>query len=53
MTVGADLTTTRTFSGFADGTYTVTIKVGTADHSQTFSVDCDHPLPKASSTVVV
>ena len=43
VTVGADLTTTRTFSGFADGTYTVVIMVGATDFSQTFTVDCDHP----------
>jgi uncharacterized repeat protein (TIGR01451 family) len=52
VTVNANSFKTRTFSGFADGTYTVTIKIGQADYSQTFTVDCDHPAPAASSTVV-
>ncbi|MEP7202497.1 MAG: hypothetical protein ABI894_07805 [Ilumatobacteraceae bacterium] len=52
VSVGADLTTTRTFSGFADGTYTVVIKVGSTDFSQTFTVDCDHPIPSASASAV-
>ncbi len=52
VTVNADSSTTRTFSGFADGDYTVIIKVGAADYSQSFTVDCDHPLPKVSSSVV-
>jgi uncharacterized repeat protein (TIGR01451 family) len=51
VVVNANSFKTRTFSGFADGTYTVTIKVGAADYSQTFTVDCDHPAPSASSTV--
>ena len=52
VAVNADSSTTRTFSGFADGDYTVVIKVGAADYSQSFTVDCDHPLPKVSSSVV-
>ena len=52
VTVTADSSTTRTFSGFADGDYMVIIKVGAADYSQSFTVDCDHPLPKVSSSVV-
>jgi hypothetical protein len=51
VTVAADSSTTRTFSGFADGNYTVVIKVGTTDYSQSFTVDCDHPLPKVTSSV--
>ena len=53
VTVGADLTTTRTFGGFADGTYTVVIMVGTTNFSQTFTVDCDHPIrrPRPSRCV--
>ncbi len=52
VTVNANSSTTRTFGGFADGDHTVVIRVGTADFSQTFTVDCDHPQPKVSSTVV-
>ncbi|MEP7047112.1 MAG: LPXTG cell wall anchor domain-containing protein [Ilumatobacteraceae bacterium] len=52
ITVAADSSTTRTFSGFADGSYTVVITVGTADYSQAFTVDCDHPIPSASATSV-
>ena len=51
VTVSANYSTTRTFGGFADGDHTVLIKVGTADFSQTFTVDCDHPLPEVFSTV--
>jgi uncharacterized repeat protein (TIGR01451 family)/LPXTG-motif cell wall-anchored protein len=43
VTVNADDSTTRTFSGFADGNYTVKIMVGTNDLSQAFTVACDHP----------
>jgi uncharacterized repeat protein (TIGR01451 family) len=52
VTVNANSSKTRTFSGFADGTYTVVIKVGNTDYSQTFTVDCDHPAPETSSSVV-
>lgn len=52
ITVGADSSTTRTYSGFADGNYTVTIKVGATDLSKSFTIDCDHPLPKVTSSVV-
>ena len=52
VTVAGDSSTTRTFSGFADGSYTVTIKVGTTDLSVSFTVDCDHPIPTASATSV-
>jgi uncharacterized repeat protein (TIGR01451 family)/LPXTG-motif cell wall-anchored protein len=51
VTVAADSSTTRTYSGFADGTYTVTIKVGATDLSKSFTIDCDQPLPKVTSTV--
>ena len=49
VTVAADSSTTRSFGGFADGDYTVVVKVGNSYYSQTFTVDCDHPLPKVSS----
>ena len=52
VTVNANSTATRTFGGFADGQHTVTVKVGYTDFSQTFTVDCDHPLPKVTSAVV-
>jgi uncharacterized repeat protein (TIGR01451 family)/LPXTG-motif cell wall-anchored protein len=52
VTVGPDSSTTRTFNGFADATYTVVIKVGTTDFSQTFTVDCDHPIPAAAAVAV-
>ena len=52
VAVNPNSTTTRTFGGFADGAYTVTIKVGATDFSQTFTIDCDHPLPKVTSSVV-
>ncbi|MEP7113695.1 MAG: hypothetical protein ABI862_10545 [Ilumatobacteraceae bacterium] len=52
VTVNPNGSTIRTFSGFADGDYTITIKVGTTDYSQSFTIDCDHPAPSASSTVV-
>ena len=52
VTVNANSSKTRTFSGFADGTYTVVIKVGSTDYSQTFTVDCDHPAPAVKSNVV-
>ncbi len=51
VTVNANSSKTRTFGGFADGTHTVVIKIGQADYSQTFTVDCDHAAPRASSTV--
>ena len=52
VTVNADSSTTRTFSGFADGNYTLTIKVGNTDLSKPFTIDCDHAKPKVSSKVV-
>ena len=52
VTVNANSSTTRTFSGFADGTHTVMIKVGHTNYSQTFTVDCDHAAPVVSSNVV-
>lgn len=52
VTVNANSSTTRTFSGFADGTHTIVVKVGATNYSQTFTVDCDHPAPGASSTVL-
>ena len=51
VTVNADSSTTRTFSGLADGPYTVVITVGAADYSQSFTIDCDHPLPRVTSSV--
>ena len=52
VTVNADSSTTRTFSGLADGNYTLSVKVGTTDLSKSFTIDCKHPLPKVSSSVV-
>jgi uncharacterized repeat protein (TIGR01451 family)/LPXTG-motif cell wall-anchored protein len=52
VTVNANSSATRTFGGFADGTHTIVVEVGTTNYSQTFTVDCDHPAPGASSTVV-
>src|SRR3954470_3044215 len=49
VTLAADSSGTRTFGGFADGDYTVVVKVGGTYYSQTFTVDCDHPLPIVSS----
>ncbi len=43
VTVAADSSTTRTFTGLADGNYTVKIMVGTTDLSQAFTVACDQP----------
>src|SRR3954468_20095495 len=51
VTVAADFSTTRSFGGFADGDHTVVVKVDSTDYSQTFTVDCDHALPKVSSNV--
>jgi len=51
VTVNANSSTKRTYGGYADGDHTLIIKVGATDFSQAFSVDCDHPLPKVSSTV--
>ncbi len=51
VTVSANSSKTRTLGGFADGHHTVVIKVGATDFSQSFTVDCDHALPKVSSTV--
>ncbi|HEY0520214.1 MAG TPA: hypothetical protein VGC84_12040, partial [Ilumatobacteraceae bacterium] len=52
VTVNANSATTRTFGGFADGQHTVVIMVGATSYSQTFTVDCDHPAPAASTMVV-
>jgi hypothetical protein len=52
VTVTANNSTTRTFGGFADGPHTIVVMVGATSYSQTFTVDCDHPAPAASSTVV-
>jgi uncharacterized repeat protein (TIGR01451 family)/LPXTG-motif cell wall-anchored protein len=41
VTVGPDSSTTRTFTGFADGNYTVKIMVGATDLSKPFTVACD------------
>jgi uncharacterized repeat protein (TIGR01451 family) len=51
VVVGPSSTAARTFSGFADGAYTVLVMSGTVDLSQAFVVDCDHALPKVSNTV--
>ena len=52
VTVNANSSTTRTFGGFPDGTHTIVIMVGSTSYSQTFTVDCDHAAPGASSEVV-
>lgn len=52
VTVNADSSKTRTFSGFADGNYTLSVKVGNTDLSKPFTIDCDHAKPKVSSKVV-
>ena len=51
VTVNADSSATRTFSGLADGNYTLVVKVGATDLSKSFTIDCKHPLPKVSSSV--
>ena len=51
VSVAADTSTTRTFSGFADGNYTVVVKVAGVDYSQKFTVACDHPGQGSISTV--
>ncbi len=51
VTVNADSSAKRTFSGLADGNYTLTVKVGNTDLSKPFTIDCDHAQPKVSSEV--
>jgi uncharacterized repeat protein (TIGR01451 family)/LPXTG-motif cell wall-anchored protein len=51
VTVPAKGSVPKTYSGFADGDYKITIKVGTTDFSQSFTIDCDHPKPVVTSTV--
>jgi uncharacterized repeat protein (TIGR01451 family) len=51
VVVGPASSTTRTFSGFADGAYTVIVMSGATNLSQSFVVDCDHPLPRVFNTV--
>lgn len=51
VVVGSASSATRTFSGFADGAYTVIVMSGATNLSQSFVVDCDHPLPRVSNTV--
>ncbi len=39
-----------TFTGLGDGSHSVKILVGATDYSQTFTVDCDSPIPAVTST---
>ncbi|MDP9465452.1 MAG: LPXTG cell wall anchor domain-containing protein [Actinomycetota bacterium] len=50
-TVPVGGSTPVTFTGLADGSHSVKILVGTADHSQTFNVECDSPVPSVTSAV--
>lgn len=48
-TVAANGTSNVTFTGLADGDYTVVITVGSTHYDQSFTVDCDHPAPVVTS----
>ncbi|HEX2783129.1 MAG TPA: LPXTG cell wall anchor domain-containing protein [Ilumatobacteraceae bacterium] len=50
--VATGQTTQVTFSGIADGSHTVKIIVGGVDKSQTFTVDCDSPIPATKVDVM-
>lgn len=47
--VAANGSSTVTFTGLADGAYTVVITIGGAHYDQSFTVDCDHPAPVVTS----
>jgi uncharacterized repeat protein (TIGR01451 family)/LPXTG-motif cell wall-anchored protein len=53
FTVAKGATVTKTFTGVADGTYTVLITSGVSPNvvaqTQTFTVDCDSPVPSVSN----
>jgi len=48
VAVGA--TETRTYTGLADGDYTITISLNGNDFSKSFKVDCDKAAPSTSAT---